>query len=81
VAILQIRDLPDDLYAELRREAARSHRSIAQQAIVELRKAQALDTSGRQAALKRIVGASPAKRSATKRVPAPEKLIRADRSR
>ncbi|MFI4970008.1 MAG: hypothetical protein ACHP7D_07360 [Lysobacterales bacterium] len=80
MAILQIRDLPDDLYAELRREAERSHRSIAQQAIVELRKAQALDTSARHAALERIRTAAPA-RGGSKRGPMPEILIRADRAR
>jgi plasmid stability protein len=80
MAILQIRDLPDDLYAELRREAERSHRSIAQQAIVELRKAQELDTSARHAALQRIRTTPPA-RGGTKRMPAPETLIRVDRAR
>jgi plasmid stability protein len=81
MAILQIRDLPDDLYAELRHEAERSHRSIAQQAIVELRKAQALDVSGRHAAIERLRKTAPSLRVGTKQVPAPEALIRADRSR
>lgn len=81
MAILQIRDLPDDLYAELRREAERSHRSIAQQAIVELRKAQALDVSTRHAAIERLRTRAPGARAGTKRVPAPEVLIRADRER
>lgn len=80
MAILQIRDLPDDLYAELKRTAEHGHRSIAQQAIVELRKAQALDTSARHAALERIRSVAHA-RGGTKRVPAPEALIRADRGR
>ncbi len=78
--ILQIRELPDDLYLDLRREAARSHRSIAQQAVVELRKAQALDTSARHAALERIRAAAQP-RKARGRLPAPESLIRADRTR
>lgn len=81
MAILQIRDLPDDLYAELRREAERSHRSIAQQAIVELRKAQGLDVSARHAALARLRAAPPVLRMGTKGVPTPEELIREDRSR
>lgn len=83
MAILQIRDLPDDLYAELRLAAERGHRSIAQQAIVELRKAQALDTSPRHAALARIRAATPETTTAVarKRVPAPEALVRADRER
>jgi plasmid stability protein len=78
--ILQIRELPDDLYLDLRREAARSHRSIAQQAVVELRKAQALDTSARHAALARIRAAAQP-RTSRGRLPAPEKLVRADRTR
>lgn len=35
---LQIRNLPGDVYEALRLRAAREHRSLAQQAIVELRK-------------------------------------------
>lgn len=81
VAILQIRDLPDDLYAGLRHAAERDHRSIAQQAIVELRKAQAVDTSARHAALTRIRAAQSAPGRLRKRAPAPEKLVRADRER
>jgi plasmid stability protein len=81
MAILQIRDLPDDLYAELRREAERSHRSIAQQAIVELRKAQGLDVSARHATIERLRRATPILPMRTKGVPAPEVLIREDRDR
>ena len=80
VPTLQIRELPADLYADLRLAAARSHRSIAQQAIVELRKAQALDASARHAALARIRATQPA-RGTRKRMPAPETLVRADRDR
>ena len=35
---LQIRDLPDDVYQALALRAEREHRSLAQQAIVELRR-------------------------------------------
>lgn len=80
MATLQIREIPDDLYAGLRRAAERSHRSIAQQAIVELRKAQSLDTSARHAALMRIRAANRAI-GRRKRLPAPEVLVRADRER
>ena len=80
MAILQIRDLPDDLYADLRLAAERGHRSIVQQAIVELRKAQALHTSARHAAIARIRAAQPTA-DGRKRVPAPEALVRADRKR
>lgn len=81
MAILQIRDLPDDLYAELRREAERSHRSIAQQAVVELRKAQGIDVSARHATIDQLRASAPALPTRTKRVPTPEKLIREDRKR
>jgi hypothetical protein len=80
VAILQIRDMPDDLYLDLRDAAERSHRSIAQQAIVALRKAQALDVAARHGVIDRLLENAGAK-ARTKRVPAPEKLIRADRER
>lgn len=80
MATLQIRELPDDLYADLRQAADRSHRSIAQQAIVELRKAQSLDPSARHAALARIRAAKPAAKG-QKRLVAPEVLVRADRER
>jgi plasmid stability protein len=81
MAILQIRDLPDDLYAELRREAERSHRSIAQQAIVELRKAQGLDVSARHATIDRLRRTPPILPMRKKRVPTPEALVREDRDR
>jgi hypothetical protein len=81
MAILQIRDFPEDLYAELRREAERSHRSIAQQAIVELRKAQGLDTSVRHAALERLRRTAPLLSLKDASVPSPEALIREDRDR
>jgi antitoxin FitA len=81
MAILQIRDLPDDLYAELRREAERSHRSIAQQAIVELRKAQGLDSSVRRASIERLRRTAPLLSMRDAGVPSPEELIREDRDR
>jgi hypothetical protein len=79
MAILQIRDLPDDLYAELRREAERSHRSISQQAIVELRKAQGLDTSVRHAAIERLRRVPAVLPLQDAQIPSPEALIREDR--
>ena len=79
MAILQIRELPDDLYAQLRTAAERNHRSISQQAIVELRKAQALDVSARHEVLDRLRGRQAS--ASKKRIPAPETLVRADRDR
>ena len=38
MASLQVRDLPDDLYYKLQKEAKKKHRSLAQQAMVTLAK-------------------------------------------
>jgi plasmid stability protein len=78
MAILQIRDLPDDLYAHLRSAAARNHRSIAQQAIVDLRKAQGLESSRRHAALQRLREADG---PPSDEWPDLEALVRVDRER
>jgi plasmid stability protein len=43
MATLQVRDLPDQIYEKLKKEAREKHRSLAQQAIVTL--AKGLDTS------------------------------------
>ena len=45
---LQIRDMPDDIYQALAFRADKAHRSLAQQAIVELRKLPELETSQRR---------------------------------
>ena len=37
MAVLQVRNFPDDLYETLRERAKKEHRSITQQAIVSLR--------------------------------------------
>jgi plasmid stability protein len=80
MTILQIRDLPDDLYAHLKLSAARNHRSIAQEAIVQLRTAQGIDTSKRRAVLARLrAGEFPAR--LTRGMRSPEDLIREDRDR
>lgn len=80
MTILQIRDLPDDLYAHLKLEAERNHRSISQQAIVHLRRAQGLDTSPRRALLAHLA-AEGAPRWLKKGMRSPEELIREDRKR
>lgn len=43
MASLQVRDLPDQIYEKLKKEAKKKHRSLAQQAVVTL--AKGLDTS------------------------------------
>lgn len=79
---LQIRDLPADLYEALAYRAERERRSLAQQAIVELRNSQALRApERRRQAVARIreqlAGAPRARRLR----PTPEAMIREDRER
>jgi len=38
MATLQVRDLPDQIYEKLKKEAKKKHRSLAQQAIITLAK-------------------------------------------
>ena len=42
MATLQVRDLPDQIYEKLKKEAKKKHRSLAQQAVIAL--ARGLDT-------------------------------------
>lgn len=43
---LQVRDLPEDVYAGLKERAAREHRSLSQQTIVGLREYLQMDPEG-----------------------------------
>lgn len=79
MATLQIRDLPEDLHASLREAAARNHRSLAQQVIVELRRAQGLETGTRIAVLDRLAEA--ARNTSVRELPDLEAFIREDRER
>lgn len=77
---LQIRDLPDDVYEALAYRAEREGRSLAQQALHELRRLTARrDPGSRQALLARLAG-RPAP-SAPGGLPTPEELVRQDRER
>jgi plasmid stability protein len=78
---LQIRDLPDDVYEALAFRAQAEHRSLAQQAIVELRRIPELTARERRLELlkelkKRIETEPPYRPSRP-----PEDLIREDRER
>jgi len=79
---LQIRSLPDDLYQALSYRAERAHRSLAQQALIELRQVVELDAGGsrRRAALARI-RADLSRGIVPSDLPPPERLIREDRER
>lgn len=77
---LQIRDLPDDIYEALSYRAERAGRSLAQQALVELRKMTQVGSRKRRLeALRRILDRPPAAQDTG--VPTPEELIRRDRTR
>lgn len=77
---LQIRDLPDDLYQALAFRARQEHRSLAQQAVAELRRIPALAAGERrQAVLARIRASLHGPEAALK--PSPEDLVREDRAR
>ncbi|MEM6533860.1 MAG: hypothetical protein AAF654_14660 [Myxococcota bacterium] len=78
---LQIRDLPEKLYEQLRVEAKREHRSLAQQATVLLEaqlQGGSESRSRRAALLDRIAARG---RASPGDLPAPEDLLAADRAR
>lgn len=74
---LQIRDLPDDVYQRVAAAAQAEHRSLSQQAVVELRRALGLANADRHTALVQRL------RSCDRRLPvsaqSPEALLREDR--
>jgi antitoxin FitA len=76
---LQIRNVPDDVYQGLALRAERAQRSLAQQALVELRGAAGQLQSRRRSILEAIKRSLPSESSAiTLR---PDELIRDDRER
>jgi plasmid stability protein len=77
---LQIRDLPDDLYQALAFRARQEHRSLAQQAVVELRRIPALTAGERRRAVIARIRASLQEPEAPLE-PSPEELVREDRER
>ena len=77
---LQIRDLPDDVYQARALRAEREHRSLAQQAIVELRRIPELMAQDRR---RRVIAriAESLRTSGQAHDPSPETLVREDRDR
>lgn len=77
---LQIRDLPEDVYQGIAAAARAEHRSLSQQAVVELRRALGLAGAAQRSA--RTVAAL---RQSGRRLSAgaaiPEQLVREDRDR
>jgi antitoxin FitA len=76
---LQIRDMPEALYQRVALAAKTEHRSMAQQAIVELERALSIQTNQQRVAL--FSRLKQAKRRMVAPHVAPEDLIRADRDR
>ena len=78
----QIRNLPDDLYQALAFRAERAHKSLAQQAVIELRRATATGDAQqrRQQVLSKIRQDIEEEGPRTHPSP-PEDLIRDDRER
>jgi hypothetical protein len=74
---LQIRDLPEDLYQRVAAAARAEHRSLAQQAIVELQRSLGGDQPDRRTAL--IAKLRAEERRLGVGAPEPETLIREDR--
>ncbi len=78
---LQIYDLPDDLYEALAFRAESEHRSLAQQAIVELRRIPELTARARRLEILRDLKKRIETEPFSQLSPDPEELIREDRER
>lgn len=81
MASLQIRDMPDDVYEALASRARHEHRSLAQQAIVELRRIPELTARERRLEVLKRLKVRLASEPAPTLSVAPEDLIREDRRR
>ncbi|MFO7870632.1 MAG: hypothetical protein R6V03_04275 [Kiritimatiellia bacterium] len=79
---LQVRELPDHIYARLREDAKREHRSFAQQAVVTIERGLGMESKRKEkrAELLDKVAADPPAPDGD-RLPDPVKLIREDRER
>lgn len=78
---LQIRNLPDDLYQTLSFRAEQAHRSLAQQALIELRRATgSANAAERERILETISQDIADLGTRTPHAP-PERLLREDRDR
>jgi plasmid stability protein len=75
--ILQIRDLPDDVYQRVLAAARAEQRSLSQQAVVELRRALGASAENRRSAV--ILRLRASGRRLPVRAPRPEALQREDR--
>lgn len=78
---LQIRNLPDDLYETLAFRAEQAHRSLAQQALIELRSATGGTNTGQRERILETISQDIADLGTRPPLAPPEKLIREDRER
>ncbi|MEA2562682.1 MAG: antitoxin FitA [Acidobacteriota bacterium] len=81
MASLQIRNLPDDVYEALSFRAQAEHRSVAEQAIVELRRLPEFTARERRLEILKELRTKIEKEEPCRLSRAPENLIREDRER
>jgi plasmid stability protein len=79
--LLQVRDIPEDLYNELSKVAKQDNRSIAQETIVLLRSALKLDTERVKRRKELLAEAKALNIDNADKLPDPVDLIREDRER
>lgn len=79
--LLQVRDMPEDLYEKLTYVAEKENRSIAQETIVLLRKALNLQDERKSRRIKLLEEIKKNKIKNAKNFPDPSNLIREDRDR
>ena len=78
---LQIRELPSEIYETLAYRAKREGRSLAQQAIIDLRRVAELESQGRRMETIEELRNRFESNETRRDLPAPETLIREDRDR
>ena len=78
---LQIRELPAEIYETLAYRAKRDGRSLAQQAIIDLRKVAELESQGRRMETIEELRDRFESNETRRELPPPETLIREDRDR
>ena len=79
--LLQVRDIPEDLYIELSKVAKQDNRSIAQETIVLLRSALKLDTERIKRRKALLSEAKALNIDNSDKLPDPVDLVREDRER
>lgn len=78
---LQIRNLPDDVYQALSLRAEQAHRSLSQQALIELRAATASSVLTRRKQVLQHINADLLAQGTSSPASQPEELLREDRER